>query len=272
MHGGRSRSVSLLQEGGGRRITVEPGGKVVLKTFSGLPSEEARRQARWEFERLHSLAAAIRDVPGAVSPRPLELVAAPVAGIRMERLSGEPLVDVLAGSVTDPRWLRELALTMVRALRAYVDAVGEPYPDFQFNNMLWDGSSGQLGLVDVGRPDRGRPLPGGTSPFEAGMANLVASTVFQSARPRWLTRRRQHRQAVTLCSETVAVAVTAEGLDPGRLQAAARAAYVREAYGGGALASAWYGSVGYLAGRRVTVPGLKFGPVPPHRLRQARAG
>ena len=252
---------------------MEPGGKVVRKTFSSLPPEEARRQARWEYERLHSLAAAIRDVPGAASPQPLELVSEPVPGIRMERLRGEPLVDVLAGSVTDPGWRQALATTMVRALRAYVDAVGEPYPDFQFNNMLWDGPSRVLGLVDVGQPDRGRPLPGGTSPFEAGMANLVASTVFQSARPRWLGRRRQHRQAVALCAETVAIAMAGpDGLDPGRLRAAARASYVREAYGGGVLASAWYGSVGYVAGRRVTAPGLKFGPVPPHRQRRARAG
>jgi hypothetical protein len=265
--------VHLLQEGGGRRITVEPGGKVVHKSFSGLPPEEARRQARSEYERLQSLAAAIRVVPGAASPQPLELVSAPVPGIRMELLGGEPLVDVLAKSVTDPGWRRGLATTMVRALRAYVDAVGEPYPDFQFNNMLWDRSSRVLGFVDVGEPDRGRPLPGGTSPFEAGIANLVASTVFQSARPRWLGRRRQHRQAVALCAEAVAIALSEpNGPDPGRLRAAARAVYVREAYGGGLLASTWYGSVGYVAGRRVTAPGLRFGPVPPHRLRRAPAG
>jgi hypothetical protein len=155
-------------------------------------------------------------------------------------------------------------------LLRYVAASGEPYRDFQFDNMLYDEGTGTLAFVDLGAPP-GRARAGCgpeqaqavASALEISLGNLVGSTIFQSARPRWLLRRRQHRQAVALCAGVVGRAAAARPAEvsPAGLQASATSAYRRSAFGGSWPKRLWYATAGRGVARRVPVLGLTVGPV-----------
>jgi hypothetical protein len=99
-----------------------------------------------------------------------------------------------------------------------------------------------------------RPAPT-ASPLEVSLGNLIGSTVFQSARPTWVTRRRQHRQAGALCASLVEGVLASNPVDVGRLAVAARAAYLRSAAPGAWYRRLWYASMGPLVAHRARVGG-----------------
>ncbi len=252
----------VLQRSPGRTVVVEDGGTVVRKTFSGDAPEALAALAGDEYDRLERCHAALADLAGVKSPRPLEIRAGAVAELRMERASGLPLLALLRTRRLDSGLVAGLsALAASGAIRC-VEALGEPYDDFQFDNMLLDDASGVLTFVDLGRPDRSSPPPAGASALEVTLGNLVGSTMFQSARPKWLCAVRQHRQAVRLCTAIVARAADHQGEAPSAhgLQACAVAAYERSAFTGGWAARLWYSSVGWAVARRPEVLGVRVRP------------
>ncbi|MGI8775848.1 MAG: hypothetical protein ACR2LJ_00315 [Acidimicrobiales bacterium] len=182
--------------------------------------------------------------------------------IRMELVSGTPLLMLLrAEPLTGPLHDR-LADAASRALVAYVDAVGEPYHDFQFDNMLYDAGSRSLVLVDFGLPDHKAVVVDDALPLVTSLGNLIGSTIFQSARPKWLLARRQHRQAVELAATIVHDVVATAGAEiPSEvLRQRAGAAYRRSAFQAGWARTAWYSTAGYMVARRLRVVDLTFSP------------
>jgi hypothetical protein len=265
----------ILQRSRRRIVAVEEGGSVVRKTFTACFDDEdpeaASRLATTELGRLQRFHDALADVPGAACPRPIEVVAGPPAVLRMERAPGTPLLELLRGRRLPPGLLHDLATVAAAAVTRYVEAVGEPYYDFQFDNMLYDGPSCTLTFVDLGLPDRCPPLPPGADALEATLGNLVGSTMFQSARPKWALSRRRHRRAAALCAAIVQEVAPGDGpaLTGDGLQPWTRAAYERSAFKGGRPERLWYGSVGYLLARRPRILGVRFSPPrrPPPRPR-----
>jgi len=215
-----------------------------------------------EFSRLERFAAALTSHEGATCPRPIELVTGPEPAIRMERVPGTPLLVSLRSGALGPQLHDRLATAASRALMAYVDAVGEPYHDFQFDNMLYDAGSRSLVLVDFGAPDHLVVTGDDALPLASSLGNLIGSTIFQSARPKWLLARRQHRQAVDLAATIVRRVFAAGGAEvpTGILRDRADAAYRRCAFRGGWARTAWYETAGYMVARRLRVVDLTFSP------------
>jgi hypothetical protein len=180
----------------------------------------------------------------------------------MERLAGTKMRRLLRTESVDAGLLRNLAVAVAKALVTYVEVVAEPYDDFQFDNMLFDANTSSVVFVDFGLPDHNQRGARDSSPLEISLGNLIGSTVFQTARPKWLLERRQHRQAVELCGAVVGevVAIANEPVSAERLQVEARLAYRRSAFPGSWSRHAWYGTVGYLLARRIHVLGVRFGP------------
>lgn len=265
-------SVRRLPRPPGRTVVVEEGGGAVRKTFFGDDPRALLRLAEAEFGRLQQFHRALGDVTGAGSPRPIEIRSDPEVVIRMERAPGRPLLDVLRHRDLAPDLVERLAAVAAAAVTRYVDALGEPYADFQFDNMLFDEASEGLTFLDLGPPDGGHPPPPGSPALELTLGNLIGSTVFQSARPRWALASRQHRQAVALCSRIVERVDRFEGraLAPGDLHACAVAAYQRCAFKEGWAGWIWYRSVGYFLARRPRILGLRFSP--PRRPRRQASG
>jgi len=235
----------------------------VDKTFLEDDSDVRLTEAQREFERLERMFSALVEVPGVTSPRPLELLAGTSPTIRMGAVPGRPLLEVLRSRPLSTDHLAELATAAATGVTAYVRDSGEAYFDFQFDNMLYDESSATLGFVDLGVPDDSETVQWPMKPLDISLGNLVGSTLFQSARPRWLSRRRQHRQAVALCYaivdrafEASPDAVTAEGV-----RRAAAATYRRCAFSGGRYKRLWYSTGGYVLSKRMTLMGNTFGPV-----------
>lgn len=251
----------LLQASAGRTVVVEPGGAIVCKTFSGAPPPLARRLAWREFDRLERFSAALRDFAGAACPRPIEIVEGPTPRLRMERAPGISLPTLLGNHPLQPGTESQLASTIVQAVDCYIELFEEPYYDLHFRNMLYDRSSQTLTFVDYGFPD-GSVLPPLVSPHDVSLGNLIGSTIFESARPKWLLRRRQHRQSSRLCAAIVARFLDARHrqVTLTGLRAASQAAYERSAFPGASSRRVWYASAGYLLAIRVPVGDFVFSP------------
>jgi hypothetical protein len=265
----------LLQQSPGRTVVVEEGGDVVCKTFSGGPTNALLRLAEAERDRLDRFSRAVNDIPGARCPRPLDVRTGDggVAELRMERMPGLPLLGFLRGQHVEPELADTVAGIAAAGATRYVDALGEPYDDFQFDNMLFDEASRVLTFVDLGLPDGEQAPPVTASPLEATLGNLVGSTMLQSARPKWVLAARQHRQAVALCAAIVARAAATPGVPPvsaAAVRACAVAAYRRSAFKGGRAGPLWYSTVGYVVARRQVALGVKvrppLGPGHPHPM------
>jgi len=252
----------LLQRSPGRTVEVEKNGAVIRKTFTGEDPEALLRLAEAEFSRLHRFHEALRDVPGAYSPRPVEIRAGVQVDLRMERAPGEPLLLLLRSRRLSPELADRLATVAASAVIRYLESVGEAYTDFQFDNMLFDEASGTVTFVDLGVPDHSPAVPASSSPLEMTLGNMVGSTAFQSARPRWVLAARQHRQAVRLCEAIVEALSRISGaeLSAAGLRACAGAAYERCAFKEDRVRRLWYSSAGYLLARRPRTLGFRFSP------------
>jgi hypothetical protein len=251
----------VLQRSAGRTVEVEEGGGVVRKTFAGSDPERSRLQAEAEFHRLQRFSEALADVPGAACPRPLEILAGEDPVLRMERVAGRPLLELLRATHLSPELRERIAEAAATGLARYVDALGEPYEDFQFDNMLFDAPSSTLALLDLGAPDGSSGDRCAGTPLALSLGNLVGSTMFQSARPKWLLRPLQHRQAVALCGAVVTrVAAGPAEVLIADLVPIGRAAYKRSAFGGGWARRLWYQTVGFIVARRPEILGVTFTP------------
>ncbi len=252
----------VLQAGPDRIITTNPRNGVVEKAFLDGPAVDRQHEAEQEFQRLERLHSVVATVPGAASARPLELMLGPAPTIRMEAVPGRPLLEVLSSERVLPQRMSEAAVTAGQVLMEYVTASGEPYPDFQFDNMLYDEASGTVGFVDLGVPDQGVPGPSGMTPLEVSLGHLVGSTIFQSVRPKWLRRLRQRRQAAELCAAIVnyAARASASPVATDRIRLAAHDAYRRCAFGGSRGKRLWYATGGYVLATRIRVPDGVIGP------------
>jgi SAM-dependent methyltransferase len=259
------RSSRILHTRSDRVITLEPGAKVVSKTFLGGCDGEQMAAAQGEFRRLEIMAAATAEVDGASSPRPLAMGTGPQPIITMTRCAGQPLLDVLGARRLPPERLERLSTVAAATVTSYVVRAKEPYSDFQFDNMLYDEHTGELGFVDLGYPDGARPI-GDDSPLAASLGNLIGSTVFQSARPGWVHKRRQRQQAAVMCAATVrsAAATGSPATTVNDLAKSARQVYQRNAFGGSWLRSLWYATAGYALASRISIGETRFGPVPWH--------
>jgi hypothetical protein len=252
-------------------VTLDDGGTVVTKTFHGADAAEQLRLAREEFGRLRIFSRALADVAGASSPEPLEVVPGPPAQLRMARAPGVSVKSVLRRRRLGPRLQAGLAATAARALDAYVGAVGEPYHDFHFDNMLYDERANALAFVDLGVPERSEAPPAGASAVEISLGNLIGAAIFESAKPNEMVHRRQHRQACALCADVAAGVADADRLDPEALADCARAAYTRAAHHGPAYRRLWYGVIGPLVARHVIVAGQRITvAAAAHRTRRTR--
>lgn len=232
------------------------------KTFHDGPRAEDERRAREEFGRLERFAEALAGVPGAACPRPLELLTDP-PGLRMAHAPGENLFELLGRRRVDAATRDRIATTTAAAVGAYVAALGEPLPDFKFDNLLYDEPTETLTFVDLGAPQGALAPDPGLSAYEVCAGDMLASVVFQSARPRLALHRRQHAQSVAL-SVAVVRALRAAGAAPLRdaeLVRAERAAFRRCAYGRSAPRDAWYAVAGYVLGRRIALGPVTVGPV-----------
>ena len=244
---------AVLSRRPGCVVTLD--GDLVRKTFTGGDHEAQLRLAARESERLHAFRAALEHVDGATCPEVLRLVPGPPPEVRMARAPGEPLLRVLAGRTLAAAVLAALADVAAAALRCYVDTFGEPYEDFQFDNMLYDEASGTLTFLDFDLPEELRRPATHLRPVDATVGNLVGSTVFQSARPTWLRRRRQHRQATTLCVLIVDRLVADGSVEVDGIIGAARAAYLRSAAAGPWFRQVWYAVIAPAVARQVRLGG-----------------
>ncbi|MGY1688910.1 hypothetical protein [Geodermatophilus sp. SYSU D01105] len=183
----------------------------------------------------------------------------------MSRIEGQPLMDHLARTELHDERLGELAAAVATALRVYVEAVREPYHDLKLDNVMLQ-PSGALAFLDFGRPQGHVPSEDRVDDalYESSVANLLASLVFESARPKRLVRRRLHRQSAAMATAlVVALADRGTALHPERLVHEARRAYLRSTFGRRSVArTAWYATVGWAVGRRVRLPEGRVGPVP----------
>jgi hypothetical protein len=181
----------------------------------------------------------------------------------MAHAPGTNLFELLGGRLIDGAARERLATPIAAAVGAYVGALGEPLPDFKFDNLLYDAATETVTFVDFGAPqDAVAPAPG-LSPYEISVGDMLASVVFQSARPRHALDRRRHAQSVALAVAVVG-ALRAAGAGPLRdaeLAAATTAAYRRCALGRSTRRNAWYATAGYALGRRIALGSVTVGPV-----------
>jgi surface antigen len=239
----------------------------VRKTFHDGPVAGREAMARCEFARLERFAAALEAVPGAACPLPLELLTDP-PGLRMQRAAGVDLFAFLQRHRLGAPLRERLATTMAAAIQAYVRALGEPCPDFKFDNVLFDPVDATLTFVDLGAPQDAVAPAAGLSPYEVTAGDLLGSVIFQSARPGRLHHRRQHAETAALAAALVHALQGNDGvqLRPAELARAAEAAYRRCAFGRSRRRSAWYATAGYALGRRVRTGSVTVGPPAPWRV------
>jgi hypothetical protein len=268
-----ARELFVAMRGGGgcrslghhaqRLVSLDRGAGVVEKTFL-VGGGDALVDAEEEFRRLQILSEVVGDEARSASPEPLGLLPGPPPTIRMGAVAGRPLLAVLRERRLPRAQLEDVAATAAQVLMAYVGASGSAYYDFQFDNMLYDEVSATVGFVDLGLPERGTTDPAGLTPLEVSLGNLIGSTIFQSARPRWLIQRRQHRQAAQLCRAIVrrTLARTPDSLRMAGIRRAAQDTYRRCALGGPRAKRLWYSSVGYVLATRMRSEGTWFGPSP----------
>ncbi|HEX3425553.1 MAG TPA: class I SAM-dependent methyltransferase [Acidimicrobiales bacterium] len=251
-----------LRFAGERMVTVDRQQNLAEKSFLGPDADANLAAANLEMKRLEYLNAATAAVGGAASPRPLEIVGGPRPTLRMTAVAGRPLLDVLRSGPIEGRRLASIAAVAAATLQAYVAASHEPYLDFQFDNMTYDESSETIGFLDVGTPDQGGTSAAGAGPLEVSVGHLIGSTIFQSARPGWVVRQRQHRQGARLCCQ-IARQVDQEspgGLSWSGVHDAASDTYRRCATYGRWSKRLWYATGGYLLARRMRIGRRRFGP------------
>lgn len=253
-----------LASPGGRFVVVDRDEATVEKRYLGLVSA-AQHQAAEEHQALLALRRVVAAVPGASCPERIELLDGPPPTLRMQQVPGTPLLAFLRRTRLTPQRLDAFGAVAAAVVCAYVDETGEPYRDFQFDNMLYDTAADTVGFVDLGAPDGDQDhLVPQVSPLESSLGNLIGSVIFQSARPRWLLRRRQHRQSMAACAAVIGHVVARDGVDVSvhHLRLAADAAFHRCAYRGTTLQRVWYGTGGFLAASRLHLFGSQFGPLP----------
>jgi hypothetical protein len=268
----RRRDESDSAHNGGRVLQVEPHGAVVVedgetvvrKSFFGDDENTRRRIAATEFDRQSRFWRNLQGTDGISCPRPLELIDASRPQIRMEFARGQPISKHLRDVDLSSAELTWLADTLIRALASYVQSTDEPYYDFHLRNMLYDPVDRVVAFVDFGIPKRlehSLDQLSGLSPFEISLGNLVAGTIFESARPRGFYRLRQHRQALRLCSAVLERALDGDGdLNIENVRRASDIAYGASVYWGPALRQGWYRLPGRLLARRLVVRRVVFGP------------
>jgi hypothetical protein len=253
-------------------VVVEEGGTIVRKSFFGEDQETLRKVAATEFERQDRFWRSLQGTDVISCPRPLELIDGSCPQIRMEFARGQPISRHLRDVDLSRAELTWLADTLVRALDRYVRSTNEPYYDFHLRNMLYDPVNQVVAFVDFGVPKRleeslhqFRDL----SPFEISLGNLVAGTVFESARPRSFYRLRQHRQALRLCSALLERALDGHAgeVKLRNVRRAANIAYMASVYWGPALRQGWYRLLGPVLARRLMVRDVVF-VLPRLRARQ----
>lgn len=234
------------------------------KTFHAGSVQQRGDLARGEFTRLARFSVALERVPGAACPRPLELLSDP-PGVRMTRVAGVDLFAFLRRGGLDDDTRNRLAATMAAAIGAYVEALGEPHPDFKFDNVLYDAAGGGLAFVDLGLPQDATAPPPEAGAHEVMLGDLLGSVVFQSAQPRHILHRAQHRRTASLALAVVRAVVALPGarVREEHVAGAAAAAYRRCAFGRSLPRSAWYATIGLVAGCRVRLSARGVGPVLP---------
>ena len=152
----------------------------------------------------------------------------------------------LARLAASPAQSDELASALSEALFCYVATFDEPYWDFIFRNMFFDADLALVTFLDFGFPDLYRPLLGELlrhHPVEVSLGALVASAIFEAARPKRFRRRREHRRAFELAKLTVEHVVSEPAGARVRVDAVrecARALYGLATTDGGALRQGWY--------------------------------
>lgn len=259
-----------LRSAEGRAVVVDQSNATVEKRFLG-ELAPALTAAREEQAALLALRRVVAAIPGAACPQFIELLEGPPPTLRMQQVAGLPLLAFLRRARVDPAWLDAFGDVAAAVLAGYVAETARPYRDFQFDNLLYDGVTQTVGFIDLGAPDGDEVLGAAVLPLEASLGNLVGSVIFQSARPRWLLRRRQHRQAAQACAAVISRIAARYGaeLSMDQLRQAAEMAFRRCAYRG-VLQRVWYATLGFVVATRLDLLGNQFAPVLPTRRRNGR--
>jgi hypothetical protein len=245
----------ILQQDRNQTVILEEDGITVRKVFHGSEPGVASELAARELDRMQHFARALSDLPFATCPRPLELIPGERPQIRMERARGIPLQDHLNGASWEPGLDRHLAETLRSALIRYVQTFDEPYWDFIFRNMFYDPESRVVTFLDFAVPRLYLPALDSFmrhSPLEISMGSLLASSIFEAARPKRMSRLREHRRAYRLAIATLDdLLQNADGLvltTAGARQAALTAYGLATGYGSLARRN-WYRYMGPLLAR-----------------------
>lgn len=254
--------MTVLRRRPGCEVATGPADRGIVKTFSGEPAELQHKLALREFERLRDFSRVLLDVEGASCPEPLELVTGHRPQLHMTRAPGVTLLVVLRERAVGAELRDHLAHVSAQALEAYLATFHEPYWDYQFDNMLYDERSDLLTFIDFGIPPGDRAPSAERSARAVSLGNLIGSTIFQSARPAWILHRRQHRQALALCSAIAVRVLAEEPRQIGDVARFARAAYVRSAWQGRWYRRLWYLAAAPFLGGRVRVHQTSFAPWP----------
>lgn len=245
---GPAPGATVLQQGEGRLVVAEAGGRTVRKSFTAGPASRDRQLARQEFDHLLLLSDALAGVGGVSCPRPLAWGDEPLPHVRMTRAPGVPL-DVHLRHERLAAEDRDRIATMLRkALGIYVTTFSEPYFDLHFRNMIIDPASGSMTLLDFDVPIQFRDASlQGLTHLEVSLGNLVGSCCFEAARPSRLLSWRQRRQSIALCAAVVLAFDPSDGgadevSDP-RIRGIGEAAAI--SFTGSAAHGRWYRLVWY---------------------------
>jgi hypothetical protein len=247
--------MEILQREPGRTVAMEAGGQAVRKTFHGHDPVSLKALAAREFDRMQVFRQALDGIESATCPRPLELGDAVEPYVRMERARGVPLQDHLASHTWDAPLFDHVSGVLEHALTRYIETFGEPYWDFIFRNMFYDPNLRLVTFLDFGVPTIYMPALDefrAWSDVEVSLGSLVASSLFEAARPRRMTRRREHRQAVVLAGQVLRCC--AHGSEtatprPEGVRGAALTAYGLACGQGGRVRRRWYRHVGAILAR-----------------------
>jgi hypothetical protein len=242
--------VRVLQRDPAATVVLEADGVTVRKTFHGEDPGRLRELARREFQRMAQFSAALDDVDSAACPKALELDLGAEPSITMERAAGVRMQSYLARKLLTPELFERVARTLQLALVRYVEAFREPYWDFIFRNMFYDAERDLVTFIDYGIPAIYLPAMGcfaSKSPMDVSLGSLVASSIFEAARPTRMARLREHRQARILASVVVRqclAALPGPPVSADGIGEVAGAAYKLARGGGGRTRRWWYGSCG----------------------------
>ena len=194
-----------MQQERQRVVALEADGATVRKTFIGAHPEPLLALATREHDRLSRFSSALSAVDGATCPKPLELRGGAHPSVAMTRGEGVVLSERLRYPMDEGEvaWLLRV---LTRALTVYVVTFSEPYYDFHFRNMLYDGPRRQVTFLDFGVPDHlvpARSILDQHPPVDASLGNLYGSSLFEGVRPRNLRRIRQNRRLLSAAVRVV---------------------------------------------------------------------